>query len=497
MGSRRWPDFLERLATMGRVICFDKRGTGISDPVPLGAIPTIERWMDDITTVIDAVGSTRITFFGHGDEGPIAMLFAATYPERTEALVLGDTFARMRQAVDYPVGLSEAAAEAKAAAPYASWGREDRQRPARLTDQRSPPGARASSGCRSAQALSRRCTPSAISTSTSAPCSDRSGRRRSCSPPRQLLDPRRVRTPSGGAHRRGDVRRDRRQEHRYYTGDVDGICRRQQLVTGEHEAVATIACSRRSCSPTSSDRRRRLPASATGQRPACPPSCARAATDRAFPRARSRPRAMASRCSTARPGLRPGHLRAVRALRLEVRAGLHTGECERIGDNVGGIAVHIGARIAGEAAPGEVLASSTVRDLVVGSGLIFRRPGAALSRACRASGECSRPPETRAPVRHWTKVSVRTPTIWLAPGTCRTRGDGRSRISEHSKSRARRVTSFIPPDPASNRQVLARIGAGAFHQEGHFELVTVGRAGATIRAVRPQALRGGSKPTLA
>ena len=52
--------FLERLATMGRVICFDKRGTGISDPVPLGAIPTIERWMDDITTVIDAVGSTRI-----------------------------------------------------------------------------------------------------------------------------------------------------------------------------------------------------------------------------------------------------------------------------------------------------------------------------------------------------------------------------------------------------------------------------------------------------
>src|SRR5262249_9738416 len=103
--------FFERLGTMGRVICFDKRGTGISDPVPLGAIPTIERWMDDVTTVIDAVGCERIVAFGHGDGGPIAMLFAATYPARTEALVLGDTFARLRNAPDYPDGLDERAAE--------------------------------------------------------------------------------------------------------------------------------------------------------------------------------------------------------------------------------------------------------------------------------------------------------------------------------------------------------------------------------------------------
>jgi len=90
-----------------------QRGTGISDPVPLGAIPTIERWMDDITTVIDEVGCKRIVVFGHGDGGPIAMLFAATYPERTEALVLGDTFARMRHAADYPEGLSEVDADRK------------------------------------------------------------------------------------------------------------------------------------------------------------------------------------------------------------------------------------------------------------------------------------------------------------------------------------------------------------------------------------------------
>ena len=96
--------FLERLATMGRVICFDKRGTGISDPVPLGAIPTIERWMDDITTVIDEVGCKRVVVLGHGDGGPIAMLFAATYPEAARGARARDTFARMRQCRRLPGG---------------------------------------------------------------------------------------------------------------------------------------------------------------------------------------------------------------------------------------------------------------------------------------------------------------------------------------------------------------------------------------------------------
>ena len=121
--------FLERLGAIGRVICFDKRGTGISDPVPLGALPTVERWMDDVTTVIDAVGCERIVVFGHGDGGPIAMLFAATYPERTEALVLGDTFARLRRAPDYPEGLDEVAVEEKARQLYDSWGRDDMSAP--------------------------------------------------------------------------------------------------------------------------------------------------------------------------------------------------------------------------------------------------------------------------------------------------------------------------------------------------------------------------------
>src|SRR5262245_45153883 len=84
--------FLERLASMGRLICFDKRGTGISDPVPLGAIPTIERWMDDVTTVIDAVGSQRVVALGHGDGGPMAMTVPGTDPARRGAPRPGATF---------------------------------------------------------------------------------------------------------------------------------------------------------------------------------------------------------------------------------------------------------------------------------------------------------------------------------------------------------------------------------------------------------------------
>jgi len=75
--------FLRRLARFSRLICFDKRGSGVSDPVPLGALPTLEQWMDDVRTVMDAVGSERAALLGHGEGGQMAILFAATYPDRT------------------------------------------------------------------------------------------------------------------------------------------------------------------------------------------------------------------------------------------------------------------------------------------------------------------------------------------------------------------------------------------------------------------------------
>ena len=97
--------FLRRLASFARVICFDKRGTGISDPVPLAALPTLEQWADDVLAVMDAVGSQRAAVVGHAEGGPMAMLFAASHPERTVALVLMETFARLRRDVDYPHGI--------------------------------------------------------------------------------------------------------------------------------------------------------------------------------------------------------------------------------------------------------------------------------------------------------------------------------------------------------------------------------------------------------
>jgi class 3 adenylate cyclase/pimeloyl-ACP methyl ester carboxylesterase len=103
--------YLDRLGHFARVICFDKRGAGLSDPVPLGELPTLEYWMDDARIVLDAVGSKETALIGDAEGGPMAMMFAATYPQRSRALVLVNTFARMLRAADYPIGMPEEAAE--------------------------------------------------------------------------------------------------------------------------------------------------------------------------------------------------------------------------------------------------------------------------------------------------------------------------------------------------------------------------------------------------
>jgi class 3 adenylate cyclase len=375
--------FLERLGTMGRVICFDKRGTGISDPVPLGGLPTIERWMDDITTVIDEVGCKRIVVFGHGDGGPIAMLFAATYPERTEALVLGDTFARMREALDYPIGLSAAAAEAKAVGLYSSWGREDRRPTARG-------GGGPAAGWR---ARFERLALSPGALATMYPVCDLDVDVRS------VLGS--IRAPTLVFHRRDNAWLPfafgrhlaehipgatfveiAGKEHRFYMGDVDGILTAvQELVTGEHEALEddrVLATVLFTDIVGSTERASRLGDQAWSDLLQHHNSVVR----RQIAHFRGREIKTAGDGFLAlfdgpARGVRCGlAIRdAVRPLGLEVRAGLHTGECVRMGDDVGGIAVHIGARISAEADPGEVLASSTVKDLVVGSGLSFRDRG--------------------------------------------------------------------------------------------------------------------------
>src|SRR2546427_12479429 len=100
-----YPDnvrFFERLGSFSRLICFDKRGTGLSDRI--GDIPTLEQRMDDVRAVMDAAGSERAVLFGVSEGGPLSLLFAATYPERTSALVVYGSYARRAWAADHPFG---------------------------------------------------------------------------------------------------------------------------------------------------------------------------------------------------------------------------------------------------------------------------------------------------------------------------------------------------------------------------------------------------------
>jgi pimeloyl-ACP methyl ester carboxylesterase len=116
----RWAQFFERLASLSRLIRFDKRGTGLSDrTVPT---PTLEERKDDVRAVMDAVGSSRAAIFGASEGGAMASLFAATYPQRTIALVLYGTYARSTWAPDYPCGLSIDEWEARISTFRAAWG---------------------------------------------------------------------------------------------------------------------------------------------------------------------------------------------------------------------------------------------------------------------------------------------------------------------------------------------------------------------------------------
>src|SRR5438046_2182740 len=97
--------FLEAVASFSRLIMFDKRGTGLSDPVPLSGLPTLEDWMDDVRAVIDEVGSERAVLLATMEGGLMAMLHAATYPSRTDGLILNDAYARFEWAPDYLWGV--------------------------------------------------------------------------------------------------------------------------------------------------------------------------------------------------------------------------------------------------------------------------------------------------------------------------------------------------------------------------------------------------------
>jgi pimeloyl-ACP methyl ester carboxylesterase len=118
----RMEAYLNRLASFARVVCFDKRGAGVSDPVPLASLPRLEEWMDDVRTVMDAAGITQAALLGDTEGGPMAMMFAASHPDRVSALVLANTFARWRRADDYPIGMPDATWEKLVDRYEQNWG---------------------------------------------------------------------------------------------------------------------------------------------------------------------------------------------------------------------------------------------------------------------------------------------------------------------------------------------------------------------------------------
>jgi class 3 adenylate cyclase len=380
---------LERLASFSRLILYDKPGTGLSDPIP--NLPTLEERGADIEAVLDAAGSRRAVLYGVSEGGPSSIVLAATHPERIASLVLYGTFAVMPQVAPeaYPAGTGERMPSAATAIDLVEhWG--DGSRLARMfapslgDAQRRALGtfSRASASPRMAEALFR-CLleidvrdvlPSVhVPTLVLHLAEDRAvpveaGEIVSAGIPRAQLV-----TLPGIDHAFW-------LSHRHATSDavVDEI---ERFVTGAVRRAETdrVLATVLFTDIVSSTER----AAALG--------------DDAWRRLLERHDAHVDRLVAEHGGRVVKHLgdgalssfdgparaiRCARALReaigglgVALRAGVHTGECEAIGDDLGGLAVHIGARIGALAAPGEIVVSSTVKELVVGSHLEFTSRG--------------------------------------------------------------------------------------------------------------------------
>jgi pimeloyl-ACP methyl ester carboxylesterase len=379
----RYAGFLRRLASFSRLIMFDKRGTGLSDRP--GGLPDLETRMDDVRAVMDAAGSERAALLGYSEGGPMACLFAATYPHRTTALVLYGTYARRRDPdADYPWASTWEERQRYAEEVEREWGRE------------SDLGTMAPGADEALTHWWRARARAAASP----------GAARDLILMNSQIDVRNV-LPAIGVptlviHRSGD-RDSRPDEGRYIAERIPGarfvelagdahapfidadqiLDEVETFVTGREpvphpdRVLATvlftdIVGSTAKAAEVGDARWREL----LGQHHALIRRQLErfqgheldTAGDGFFARFDGPARAI--RCACSITG-------AVCDLGLEIRAGLHTGECEVMDGKVGGIAVHIGARVAKEAAPSEVLVSNTVKDLVAGSGIVFRDRGAA------------------------------------------------------------------------------------------------------------------------
>ena len=377
--------FLERLASFSRLILFDKRGTGLSDPVPTDGLPTLEERMDDVRAVMDAVGSERAALLGHSEGGNMCVLFTATYPERTTALLLVGSYAKRLRSQDYPWAPTVEQRTREIEETEATWGSPEAFEalaPSKARDQAFQRWIgrylRQSASPKAAAALMRMNTQIDV---------------------RDVLPT--IGVPTLLIYRTddADVQVDEGRyiaeripgsrfvelpgiDHLMWTGDTDALLDEiEGFLTGVRRGpdpdrvLATVLFTDVVGSTETANR--------VGDR------AWRSLLDRHHQVIRRELERWRGReIDTAGDGFLAtfdGPARGIRCavaategvrdLGLEIRAGLHTGEVEIADGNVRGIAVHIGSRVSGLAGPGEVLVSRTVADLVAGSGIVLAERG--------------------------------------------------------------------------------------------------------------------------
>src|SRR5438105_4148069 len=377
--------FFRRLASFSRLILFDKRGTGLSDPA--SGVATLEERMEDVRAVLDACESQKAALFGLSEGGPMSLLFAATYPERTTALIMFGSFARLTPAPDYLWELHEAFDERSALwtdAVENHWG-EGAALALYMPSIAGDPNVKRMLGMFERAAASPTMVRALMQFNIEI---DVTHVLPTIGVPTLVLHRTDDFIPSDyGRYLAEHVPGARFVElegsdHLPWLGNADVVVAEvEQFLTGTrhaaepHRVLATvlftdIAGSTERAAQLGGDRWRALLDShnelVRRQLAAFGGHEVKTLGD-GFLATFDGP-ARAIRCACA---IREG----IGSLGIGVCAGVHTGECELIDADVGGMAVHIGARIGARAAPGEVLVSSAVRDLVVGSGIEFTDRG--------------------------------------------------------------------------------------------------------------------------